>query len=42
MNYIPVSEYAKKHNLTVQGVYKRIERKTVDFKKYGGTYLVKD
>lgn len=42
MNYLPVSEYAKKHNITVQGVYKRIERGTVEFKKFGGTYLVKE
>jgi len=42
MNYIPVSEYARKNNITIQGVYKRIERKVVEFKKFGGIYLIKD
>ena len=42
MEFIPVSEYAKKHGITVQGVYKRIQRKVVEFKKFGGTYLVRD
>lgn len=42
MNYIPVSEYAKKNNLKVPAVYKRIQRNTVEFKKLGSTYLIKD
>lgn len=42
MNYIPVIEYARKHGLTVQGVYKRIARNVVEYKKFGGTYLIKD
>ena len=42
MNFIPVSAYAVKHNISVQAVYNRIHRKTIEFKKYGSTYLVRD
>ena len=37
---LSVSEYADINNVSVQSVYQKIWRKTLDFKKVGKTYLI--
>lgn len=41
-NFQPVKDYALKNNITVQAVYDRIKKKTVDVKKIGTYTLVSD
>lgn len=40
--YIPVKDYAIKHNMTVQNVYQQIKRKKLEGKKIGNYQLVKE
>jgi predicted DNA-binding protein YlxM (UPF0122 family) len=42
MNYISVKEYSEKKKVSVQSIYQRIERGTIDFKKFGSVYLVRE
>lgn len=40
--YLTVKEYAEKKGTTVQAVYQKIARSTVDVKRLGNYILVKD
>ncbi len=41
--YIPVADYAKLKNVTVQAVYQRAKRGNLDYKKIGSfTFIKKD
>lgn len=40
--YLTVKEYSEQKGVTVQAVYQKIARKTLDVKKLGSYILVKD
>ena len=40
--YIPVKDYAKKHNMSFQNVYKQLSKGKLEGKKIGSFQLVKD
>lgn len=40
IKYIPVKDYAEKHNMSVQNVYQRIKRGKLKGKKIGSYQLI--
>ena len=40
MKLLTVNEYATKKGITVQAVYGKIKRQTIEVRKFGSTYLV--
>jgi hypothetical protein len=40
MKLISVSEYAIKKGVSVQAVYGKIKRQTIEVRKFGNTYLI--
>jgi excisionase family DNA binding protein len=40
--YITVKQYAKKENVSLQNVYTKIMRGTIEYVKIGNTYLIKN
>ncbi|MBK8807799.1 MAG: hypothetical protein IPO21_14590 [Bacteroidales bacterium] len=40
--YIPVKDYAIKHNMSVQNVYQQLKRKKLEGKKIGSYQLIKE
>ena len=40
-NFISVKEYAELNNISVQAVYQRIAKNTVEYQKIGSVFLVK-
>jgi hypothetical protein len=40
--YLPVKDYANKHNMTVQNVYQRLKRGKLKGKKIGNYQLIED
>lgn len=42
MNYLSVTEYAKKYKITRQAVLKRIKRSKLKATKVGTTYIIKE
>ena len=40
MELLTISEYAKKKGCSVQAVYRKIHRGTIEFKKIGSVYLI--